>query len=188
MEDLRKLKDEATKAFTKGRFSKAVELWEQVCAGNSKDLGAKIKLGDALAKAGKKAQAVKTYQTVAEAYATQGFLPKAIAVCKVLLEVDPSHNATQKVLADLYAKKLGRDAAPPPGPTREPPLQVAAIAPLAPAPREENELELDRGDHASGLGSGPSAPERVESVVAPPSGSIAEDPRSPAAPPGGVGT
>src|SRR5262249_38302413 len=43
-------------------------------------------------------------------YAKAGFLLKAIAVCKVVLQLDPKHTATQTMLASLYAQRDGRPA------------------------------------------------------------------------------
>jgi CRP-like cAMP-binding protein len=185
MEDLRTLKDEASKAFTKGKFAKAVELYDEVCAKDPKDLQAQIKLGDALVKAGNKPKAVSTYQKVAETYASQGFLPKAIAVCKVILEVDKEHRATQQILAGLYAKRMGdggstsstaikrpsTGVSPTPSPSPSPgpaPTSSAARPPSKPEAHAESApsddmIELDTGDHAAG-GFGTS-PAHVESTV-----------------------
>src|SRR5262249_7205172 len=63
---------------------------------------------------------------VAHVFAEDGLLLKAIAACKTILELEPSHTATQQMLADLYAKKTGgRAAAAPP-----PPPQPAAAEPM----------------------------------------------------------
>src|SRR6185312_1806742 len=98
--------------------------------------------------ANNKPRAVNVYQKVAEAYANEGFLPKAIAACKVILEIDPKHNATQQVLAGLYAKKLGTD---PNAPPRRPATAAAASAPrppsvatpIAPPPQQAKKPELE---------------------------------------------
>jgi len=143
MADLRKLKDEATQAFAKGKFAKAAGLFSDLVKADPKDLQAQMKLGDALVKAGSRPKAVVVYQQLAERYANDGFLPKAIAVCKVILEVDPKHSATQQVLAGLYAKKLGTDlpprASPPPAVAVEPAPVAVEPAPVdvEPAPPEE---------------------------------------------------
>lgn len=189
--DVRKLKDEASQAFAKGKFPKAVELFDKLIEADPKDLQARMKLGDALVKAGNKQRAVHVYAKVAEAYASEGFLPKAIAACKVILEVDPKHTGTQQVLAGLYAKKLGTDpnaaprrpatapaatppAAPAPSPARPPSepaprVELRPQPPAAPMPAAEAELdiELDRGDHgAEGFGTAP-APAAVQHELPP---------------------
>jgi len=58
MADLRKLKDDATQAFAKGKFAKAVDLFEELTKADPKDYQAQMKLGDALVKANNKPRAV----------------------------------------------------------------------------------------------------------------------------------
>ncbi|MBX7101386.1 MAG: tetratricopeptide repeat protein, partial [Myxococcaceae bacterium] len=105
--DLRKLKDKATEAFTKGKFAKAAEAYEEYCAADPKDHQARLRMGDAWAKAGKKDKAIGAYTKAAEGFAKDGFLPRAIAASKLILELDPSHSGVQKMLAGLYARKSG---------------------------------------------------------------------------------
>ncbi|MGC4115406.1 MAG: HEAT repeat domain-containing protein [Myxococcales bacterium] len=163
MPDVRELKDQASKLFTKGKFEKAAKAYEELCKLEPKDMQIRVRLGDALVKAGEKPAAVAAYRIAAESYAKEGFLPRAIAVCKLILEVDPSHSDTQGVLAQLYARKSG--GAPPP-PAKKPvagaagaaavaaamaapaqptpgPARPAAIIPPAPPRSDDEHLELD---------------------------------------------
>lgn len=103
--ELRKLKDKATEAFTKGRFSKAAELYEEYCRADPKDLQSRLRTGDAWVKAGQKDRAIAAYQSAAEGFAREGFLPRAIAASKLILELDPAHRGVQQMLADLYARR-----------------------------------------------------------------------------------
>jgi CRP-like cAMP-binding protein len=105
--DARELKDKASALFTKGKFAKAAETYEEYCAVDRKDHQARLRCGDAWAKAGKKDRAAHAYSTAAEGFARDGFLPRAIAASKLVLEIDPSHKGVQKMLADLYAQKSG---------------------------------------------------------------------------------
>ena len=105
MIDARKLKDKATEAFAKGKFPKAAELYEQVCASDPKDLQARLRMGDAFARSGNSDKAIKAYQSAAETFAKDGFLPRAIAASKLILELDPSHTGVQQMLAELYARR-----------------------------------------------------------------------------------
>ncbi|MBE4749508.1 cyclic nucleotide-binding domain-containing protein [Corallococcus sp. ZKHCc1 1396] len=102
---LRALKDKATEAFTKGRFSKAAELYEDYCRAEPKDHQSRLRMGDAWAKAGQRGRAVTAYQSAAEGFAKEGFLPRAIAASKLILELDPAHQGVQQMLADLYARR-----------------------------------------------------------------------------------
>ncbi|NOJ76982.1 cyclic nucleotide-binding domain-containing protein [Myxococcus xanthus] len=103
--ELRKLKDKASEAFTKGRFSKAAELYEDYCRAEPKDHQSRLRSGDAWVKAGQRDRAISAYQSAAEGFAREGFLPRAIAASKLILELDPAHRGVQQMLADLYARR-----------------------------------------------------------------------------------
>ncbi|WP_224240757.1 cyclic nucleotide-binding domain-containing protein [Hyalangium gracile] len=107
--EMRKLRDKATEAFAKGRFSKAAEIYEEYCKAEPKDYQARLRMGDAWAKAGQKDRAVSAYQLAATGFAREGFLPRAIAASKLILELDPAHKGVQRMLADLYARKSAGD-------------------------------------------------------------------------------
>ncbi|MDY7231086.1 cyclic nucleotide-binding domain-containing protein [Hyalangium rubrum] len=111
--ELRKLRDKATEAFAKGRFSKAAEFYEEYCKAEPKDYQARLRMGDAWVKAGQKDRAISSYQFAAEGFAREGFLPRAIAASKLILELDPAHRGVQQMLADLYARKSSGDSLPP---------------------------------------------------------------------------
>ncbi len=102
--ELRNLKDKAAHAQSKGRLPDAAVAWAAVVAAQPADLTARQRLAEVLQRLGRRADAVTHYQHVAGAYAVDGQLLKAIAVCKIILNLDPSHTQSQKVLADLYAR------------------------------------------------------------------------------------
>ena len=142
---LRKLKDAAAKYLQKGKIEKALEAYINVLKAEPKDLSVRLKVGDLLRKSRKDDEAIEAYQQVARAYATDGLLLKAIAVSKLILEVDPSHTDTQEMLAQLYARKSGRSRpapAPSYGQVDLPPAEVEA-APEEPEPETViEELEV----------------------------------------------
>ena len=74
-----KLKEKATEAFAKGKFVKAAEAYAEYCEADPKDLQARLRMGDAWARGGKKENAIKAYSWAAEGFAKDGFLPRAIA-------------------------------------------------------------------------------------------------------------
>ena len=111
--EVRKLRDKATEAFAKGRFSKAAEIYEEYCKAEPKDHQARLRMGDAWAKAGQKDRAISAYQFAATGFAREGFLPRAIAASKLSLELDPQHKGVQQMLADLYARKSAGGNGPP---------------------------------------------------------------------------
>jgi CRP-like cAMP-binding protein len=76
---------------------------------------------------------------VAERFARDGLLIKAIAICKTILELDPEHVVTQRQLADLYSKRNIADAGR--APVRPRPVPTPPPAP-EPAQVEEEGIEL----------------------------------------------
>ncbi|MBN9685277.1 MULTISPECIES: cyclic nucleotide-binding domain-containing protein [unclassified Corallococcus] len=149
----RALKDKATEAFGKGRFAKAAELYEDYCQAEPKDHQSRLRMGDAWSKAGQRDRAVSAYQSAAEGFAKEGFLPRAIAASKLILELDPSHQGVQQMLADLYARRgtpatsraKPKDAAPPSTPAS---LIAQREAPSAapPKPLEAGGAPVDLSD------------------------------------------
>ncbi|HEY2747249.1 MAG TPA: cyclic nucleotide-binding domain-containing protein [Polyangia bacterium] len=135
--DLRKLKDQATKAVEKKQYEKAAELYVEIGKAEPGDPDWHQRAGEAFRKVPDGAQAVREMELAAEGYAKGGFLLKAIAVCKVVLAIDPKHTSTQVMLADLYAKREGRPAASPmaASPRAMPSAAAKPIAPVAAPPR-----------------------------------------------------
>lgn len=133
---LRKLKDDAAKLVQKGKFDKALKLYGEVLEIDAGDLTAQLKCGDILRKLKRNEEAIAAYTSVAETYAADGLLLKGIAACKLILEIAPEHTDTQKMLADLYAKKTGRAAALP-LPVTQPPTAEAEVVVEAEAAGEE---------------------------------------------------
>ncbi len=125
-ENLRKLKDEAAKLVQKGKLDKALILYEKVLAEDADDLTAQLRCGDLLRKMDRGTEAIGAYTRVAEVYAADGLLLKAIAACKLIMEIDSGHTATQKMLADLYAKKTGRGSVLP-GAVTPPPEEIQTV-------------------------------------------------------------
>ena len=105
--ELDKLKNRAAEAFAKGKFNRAAELYEEYCQKDARDMQARIRMGDAWARSGKREKAITAYQSAAEGFARSGFFPRAIAASKLVLELDPTHKGVQHILADLYALKKG---------------------------------------------------------------------------------
>jgi CRP-like cAMP-binding protein len=124
--DSRELREKAGQLFSKGKFAKAAEAWEDFCKAEPKDFQAKLRMGDAWLKAGTKEKAAQAYVSAAEGFAKEGFLPRAIAASKLVLEIDPKHKAVQTMLAQLYAQK-------PSGPGR-PSTPKAVLPPVVSAP------------------------------------------------------
>jgi CRP-like cAMP-binding protein len=130
MADLRKLKDKAAELAAKGKVEKAASVYREVVEADPKDLTSRQKLAEVLRRTGATADAIEEYKIVADRFARDGLLIKAIAICKTILELDPEHDETQQALADLYSRRQASDAARPP--VRQTLVMAAARSPVAP--------------------------------------------------------
>ena len=133
--DLRKLKDEAARAVEKGKWKKAAELYDEIARLAPEDTGALHRGGESYRKLGRVDDAVGRFEREAALYARQGFLIKSIAICKLILEIDPSHTKTQETLAHLYAQQKAEQAPSKPPATapkkpRAQPLEAMTLSQL----------------------------------------------------------
>jgi CRP-like cAMP-binding protein len=110
-EKIRKLKENASRLIAKGKMAEAAEEYVKIVKADPRDLTARQKLAEIYARMGKIPMAVVEYQSVAGSYAADGLLLKAIAVCKIILQIDPSHTETQQILADLSTRRRGESGA-----------------------------------------------------------------------------
>jgi CRP-like cAMP-binding protein len=73
------------------------------------DLVMRTKLAEVLRLLGRHEEAISLYSSVAWAHGVSGNLGQAIMICKLILELNPHHSATQEMLAKLYASKQIRE-------------------------------------------------------------------------------
>ena len=96
---------QAEAAYSARKYDRAAALFQQLC-----DLEDGVqprwlqRLGDALRHTGGVRGAVKAYTRAASAYASAGQPLKAVALCKVILSMEPGHTVTQHMLARLIAR------------------------------------------------------------------------------------
>ena len=121
------VKDKAEGYFSKGKLKEAVETYETIRSYSGKDPKIALRLGDIYRKLGKNSEAVDGYKQAINVFITQGFVTKAIGVCKIIMDIDPSHAAVQKKIAELYTQKgiVGEGQAE----TSKPPIDSAAGQP-----------------------------------------------------------
>jgi len=103
--DKNKLKDKANYYFNHGNYKKSAEIFKQVYEldkYNEKSMLIRAARCYELLKDNK--TAILMYIKAAKEYAESGFLLKAIASLKNVLELEPNHIETQNLIADLYAK------------------------------------------------------------------------------------
>jgi CRP-like cAMP-binding protein len=141
--DTAQLKSDASAALAAGDFTRAGNLFASYCAAAPADRQSFLRMGDAWARAGDKPRAIDAYLAAAQGFAADGFLARAIAASKLVLELEPGHQRMQRILADLYARRgvgpgvgrRAREVAPPP-------LPAEPVAPTPPPKPEEEPSEL----------------------------------------------
>jgi|GEM_PF-865051 len=100
---------EQGKALAKAKdYQGAVGCFEAIVKHAPQDVRARKSLVKLYAKLDDDDRVVQALQGIVGVHAAKGELFKAIAACKRILEVDPAHRATQRVLADLYARQTQR--------------------------------------------------------------------------------
>jgi tetratricopeptide (TPR) repeat protein len=100
-----KVKQDADKEEKAGRFDKAISLYRQILEDNPRDWNTINKVGDLYAKLNRFKEASEEYAKVADFYAKDGFLLKAIAIWKKINKLDASALEPYLNLADLYSKQ-----------------------------------------------------------------------------------
>jgi len=99
------VKSKAEAYFSKGKLKEAIEAYESIKSYAGKDPRISLRIGEIYRKIGKNNEAIDAYKLAADAFITQGFITKAIGVCKVIMDIDPSQADVQRKIAELYTKK-----------------------------------------------------------------------------------
>ncbi|MCJ7499227.1 tetratricopeptide repeat protein [bacterium] len=109
MADKAKLFKIAQKHLSKGNLDKAIKTFQQLAEVDPNDQRLILRLAEILARAGRKKEAIENYEKVAAGYIRQDFPPKAIAVYRTILRLDPELLSAYEKLAGLY-KSQGLEA------------------------------------------------------------------------------
>lgn len=151
-----RIKDKAESLFSAGKFSEALETYEKIKPYGVKDPRINLRMGDIARKIDDKA-AVEHYKDAINNFVKSGFVIKAVAVCKMIISIDPSQQEIQAKLAELYTGTQGaagageapKPSAAPPAPASTPAQPVAAkpVTPPLKLPRvplfsDFNEVEF----------------------------------------------
>jgi cAMP-dependent protein kinase regulator len=107
----------------RGEWWNATLQYQHAVKAEPRDLAARQKLAESLARVGRTAQAVREYQHVAGACAAQGQHVKAMALSKIIQDLDPTQTALPHALAGLIAGRDDGTVAP----VRLPPALTAAV-------------------------------------------------------------
>ncbi len=123
--DVSKLRDDAAKAVERGKLDKAIELYAELEEAEPRSPTWPKRIGETYRRSGDNARAVSAFERSAEKYVLEGFLVQAIAVCKLILQIDPKHRAAQRRLAELLPPRAKRTT------TRPPQLAAPVMPPVA---------------------------------------------------------
>lgn len=134
MADLRKLKNEALEAAGKGNWRRAAWCYANLEKDEPAEPGWSLKLGESQRKLGNDDEAIKALGRAVNGYAKNGLILKAIAVCKIILSIDPSHSHAHELLDSFHAAQRRPTDPGVPLPRRTPPPPTtSAQTPIAPA-------------------------------------------------------
>jgi len=95
----------AERLLKQGKASLALDECRRLAEDAPKDLLMLNRLGDFLARSQRGADAIVYYEMIAEQFTASGFYPKAIAILKKIVKVDPSHLPAVVRLGELNLKQ-----------------------------------------------------------------------------------
>src|SRR3954469_717501 len=99
--DGRALREEAAAAVAAGKHKRALAAYLELERLESGDAQWAKRAGETYRRLGNSSNAIEAFERSAERYAQNGFLVQAIAVCKVILQIDPNHADTFRRLAEM---------------------------------------------------------------------------------------
>jgi CRP-like cAMP-binding protein len=123
--DIPKLREEAAELVERGKLGKATERYQELEELEPESAAWPKKIGETQRRAGKTAEAVEAFERAAEKYVQSGFLVQAIAVCKMVLQLDPDNVATMEMLSSLQPQPKQREA-----PRSEPAIIISPPPPV----------------------------------------------------------
>jgi CRP-like cAMP-binding protein len=106
---IRQHKDSAAAHILQGKPEEALADYRQVVDLTPHDTAARLKVAELLAQLGHRQEAVREFHYLAIRYAAEGQTIHAIAACKLILALDPEHQATQENLASLIAMQSAEE-------------------------------------------------------------------------------
>ncbi len=95
----------AEKLVQKGKLEQAIKEYEKLLRASPEDTNTINRLGDLYGRVGEIDKAVERYEQVADKFADQGFLPKAIAIFKKINRLAPHRLDIFERLGDLYVEQ-----------------------------------------------------------------------------------
>ena len=95
----------AERLLKQGKAREAMEECRRLAEDAPKDLLMLNRVGDLLARSGRGTEAIIFYQKIADQFSASGFYPKAIAILKKIVKVDPGRTDALVHLGDLNIKQ-----------------------------------------------------------------------------------
>src|SRR5580698_9248745 len=114
--DPRQLRQEASEATASGKYKRALAAYLELETLESRDAQWPKRAGETYRRLNRDKDAIEAFTRAADRYAQGGFLVQAIAVCKLILQIDPRNDIALQRIAAMN-EQIGA------GPTR-----AAAIA------------------------------------------------------------
>jgi CRP-like cAMP-binding protein len=99
--DVRQLRAEASEATSAGKYKRALAAYLELERLEPRDAQWSKRAAETYRRLGKDKDAVEAYARAAERYAQSGFLVQAIAVCKLILQIDPKNDDALVRLASM---------------------------------------------------------------------------------------
>ena len=100
--DRQKQLQHAERLLKQGKVQAAMLELERLADGAPNDVLTLNRIGDLLAKQGRKDEAIRFYNKIAEQFTNSGFLPKAVAIHKKVLRLNPNFIQSLVALGQLY--------------------------------------------------------------------------------------
>jgi CRP-like cAMP-binding protein len=99
--DVRQLRAEASEATSAGKYKRALAAYLELERLEPRDAQWSKRAAETYRRLGKDKDAVEAYARAADRYAQSGFLVQAIAVCKLILQIDPRNDDALMRLASM---------------------------------------------------------------------------------------
>ena len=103
LKEVRKLRDDASRLMEKGKHAKALDKYLRLEEVDPEEAGWSKRVADCYRRLGRREDELEALIRAADGYSRIGYLLKAVAVCKLVLAIDPKHTETLERMANLHA-------------------------------------------------------------------------------------
>lgn len=128
MDVVRQRKDKAAELLASGEVEAALSEYQSLVEEVPEDLTSRRKVAELFQHLGRRKEALLTYEALADAWARRGWLLRAVALCKIILQIEPRHERTQRLLAELYSRRPAPPPLPAPAPASAPSEPEAVVS------------------------------------------------------------